>query len=161
MDGQQRPTTARHTACTMPGPDTQEVEAVVADEVVRGSRVEQRAERPLRAGDVETDEDQPWVVGRGGGTEMCVKHGGGLEGPVATGGPGPPFQPVWRPHLLVSAGFWVSGRGVVVGVADGLGSGKHRRWSATHRCAMTGLATAEAGHLAAVEARSSWSRGKP
>ncbi|KAE8962330.1 hypothetical protein PR003_g12340 [Phytophthora rubi] len=41
----------------------EESEAIVTNEVVRGPGVKQRAERTLRAGDVETDEDQsPFVV---------------------------------------------------------------------------------------------------
>ncbi|KAE8891631.1 hypothetical protein PF005_g12155 [Phytophthora fragariae] len=35
----------------------EENEAIVTNAVVRGSGVKQRAERTLRAGDVETDED--------------------------------------------------------------------------------------------------------
>ncbi|KAE8881184.1 hypothetical protein PF003_g34701 [Phytophthora fragariae] len=55
----------------------EESEAIVTNEVVRGPGVKQRAERTLRAGDVETDEDQSRVAVRGGGIEVCVKHGGG------------------------------------------------------------------------------------
>ncbi|KAE8887090.1 hypothetical protein PF003_g28941 [Phytophthora fragariae] len=72
----------------------EESEVIVTNEVVRGPGVKQRAERTLRAGDVETDEGQSRVAVRGGGIEVCVKHGG-LGGPVA--GPGPLFQPVGRP----------------------------------------------------------------
>ncbi|KAE9336103.1 hypothetical protein PF008_g13188 [Phytophthora fragariae] len=41
----------------------EESEAIVTNEVVRGPGFKQHAERTLRAGDVETDEDQsPFVV---------------------------------------------------------------------------------------------------
>ncbi|GMF52455.1 unnamed protein product [Phytophthora fragariaefolia] len=50
---------------------------MVANEVVCGSGVKQRAERTLRASDVKADEDPSRAAVRGGGIEVCVKHEGG------------------------------------------------------------------------------------
>ncbi|GMF47165.1 unnamed protein product [Phytophthora fragariaefolia] len=53
-----------------------ESEAIVTNEVVRGSGVKQPAERTPHASDLKVDEDQSRVAIRGGGIEVCMKHRG-------------------------------------------------------------------------------------